>query len=333
MQYSPFIDTRLIYVTFTWVRIWFPTDLYVWKYRDDFSFQLHNTHPTHNALLGELSVIYRTLLAVHPTDERLINLAPVVALARTFNAHVDVLIVSALTAVPTMIVSQVPNRVWGETIAEMARKCEERSDAVSEYFANEGVGVSVDVQAQQISLLDKSIAKAAVCCDLVVMQRNESLVSGVAGHALEGALFDAGKPVLVLDHNTNEAPIKPDLALIAWDGSREVARAIHHSVPMLREAISVQAFAIDENKKDDLRNSMKALSRQLSRHDIKLDTRLVPREGQFISDALVNHVTDTGPSLLVMGAYGQTRMREFVFSGTTRAALTHDMNTALLLAH
>jgi len=278
-------------------------------------------------------VNYRTLLAVHTTDEPLKNLAPVITLARTFNAHVDILIVSALSAVPTMLLSQVPSRVWSETMEEIANKSQDRADDVREYFKNEGISVSIDVDAQQIGLLEKTIAKAAVYCDLVVMPAHESVISGVSGHTIKGALFAAGKPMLVLKQHSIEALAKPDQVLIAWDGSREAALAVHHSLPMLRKASHVQAFAIDENNKEELRNCLKALNGQLSRHDIKLDTRLVPCDGQFVSHVFIEYVNSRNPSLLVMGAYGHTRMREFLFSGTTRVALTHDMNTALLLAH
>ncbi len=276
---------------------------------------------------------YKTILAIHSTDESITKLAPVVTLARTFDAHVDVLIISALTAMPPIIAMEVPSKVWREALTDLAKRCEECSDKVRSYFADEGVGVSVTVRAQQTSLINNAIATAAVYSDLVTMHRNESLVSGVSGHALEGALFDAGKPVLIFDQDAKEAPDKPEHALIAWDGSREVSRAVHHSLPILRETKHVQAFAIAQGDEAEIEQSLEELRCSLFRHHVKLDTMLIPREGQSTANAIIRFVNEQHPTLLIMGAYGQSKLREFVFSGTTRAALTHEMNTALFVAH
>lgn len=276
---------------------------------------------------------YKTILAIHPTDEPLTNLAPVIALAHKFDSHVDVLIMSAMSAMPPIIAMEVPSQVWSEALTTMTERCEERAQAVRGFFADEGIGVSVTVKAQQTAQVDNAIATTAVYCDLVVMQRNESLVSGIIGQALEGALFEAGKPVLIVDHHTNQAPVTPELAFIAWDGSREAARAVQHSLPLLRNAQYVQVFSIAKSDTTESDKSMRRLSRHLARHNVTLDTRSVPNDGQSTAKALKRYVDEQRPALLVMGAYGHSRLRELVFSGSTRAVLTHDMNTTLLLSH
>ena len=120
--------------------------------------------------------------------------------------------------------------------------------------------------------------------------------------------------------------------MIAWDGSREAANAVHHSLAFLKQARSVYAFSIEEVAKSDLRQSLKSLSRQLTHHAITTQSRLLQADGGTTSQTLIEYVNKCEPDLLVMGAYGHSRLRELIFSGTSRAALDQ-LKVPILLAH
>lgn len=275
---------------------------------------------------------YKTLLAVHPTDDSVSTLKPIAAMARQFNAHLDVIILSALYPLPTFIVAENPNYAWSESLSDLTRKSEDRAQEISELLESENIEFTTDIEAQQVGQIAKAVAVPALTADLVVLNRNSSLLTGLMAQALEGALFAAGKPVLVLDDPLNVIPAQPDHVMIAWDGSREAAHAVHHGLGFLKCARSVHAFSIDETGKEEMKRGLKPLTRQLAHHGIKIESRRIPAEGRFTSHALIDHVNVHNPDLLIMGAYGHTRLRELIFSGVTRSAL-NQLKTPLLMAH
>lgn len=276
---------------------------------------------------------YKTLLALHLAQDAPGNLAPVVALARAFTAHIDALVLDTVSPIPTMTYALGPDVAWSESFGEVIRHTDERADAVRKYLDGESVDADVKAETLQLGLVDDTIATAALCTDLVIAPGSASLVTGLLGSALEGALFKAGKPVLVLGRHDAAPPIEPSEAMIAWDGGREAARAVHESLPFLQQATTVRAMIIEEQgHASELERSVQHLSRYLARHGVEIEIDRVAPAGRYLAHAFVEHVTRRSPELLVMGAYGHTRIRERLFSGATRAALT-ELETPLFLAH
>lgn len=275
---------------------------------------------------------YKTLMAIHLTDDPVSNLVPIASLARHFNAHLEVVILSALYPLPTMIMAQQHSLVWSESLPELLSKSEMRARQVHQFLETENIEFSTDIEAQQIGLMGKAVAGPALTSDLVILNRDASLISGIMAQSLEGVLFDAGKPVLVLGETVSNMPNVPEKVMIAWDGSREAARAVHHALGFLKEADTVKVFAIEESGKDQIKQSLKRLTRQLSHHGIEIESRILQSSGHDISRTLIEHVSESDSDLLVMGAYGRRRLREIVFSSATRAAL-NKLKGTVLLAH
>ncbi|MEE9322210.1 MAG: universal stress protein [Granulosicoccus sp.] len=152
-------------------------------------------------------------------------------------------------------------------------------------------------------------------------------------HALQGAIQSAGKPALILVGRHQEPPSDPGKVIIAWDEVPQAARAVHHSLPLLKRAQEVEILTISE--KNDKENGLKratSLKTWLLRHGINAAARTESREGQFVSHVLVDQVNRSRANLLVMGAYSHTRASERLFAGATHAALT-ELETPLLLSH
>jgi len=280
---------------------------------------------------------YKTLLALHAGDDPPSHLAPVAALARAYGAHVDVRVLNLVTPIPTMTYIQDPKVESHESYRYILEETEKVGSEVRRFLEAEKIGHHVTAEAQPPGLIGRSAAKAALYADLVVLSgTSSSLVSGLMGYALEGALFDAGKPVLVLgegDVQGDDMPIvSPSDVMIAWDGGREAARAVQQSLPILKAASVVRAMIIEEGEDRELETSVEALGPYLLRHGVDILIERVAPAGQFISHALVEQVTKCRPDLLVMGAYGHSRLRERLFAGATRAAL-NDLSRPLFLAH
>jgi len=275
---------------------------------------------------------YKTLMALQLCDDALSNLKPVAAMAKQLDAHLDVKILSALLPLPTLIVSENPNYAWSESLSDLTRKCKDQARQISDLLEADDIEFTTDIEAQQVGQVGKTVARPALTTDLVILNRTSNLLEGAMAQALHGALFSASKPVLVLGDQTEPIVSKPKRVMIAWDGSKEAASAVHHGLGFLKCADVVQAFYVEDSDPLDAKQSLKALARHLSHHDVTIEYRSVAPNGRTTSHALVDHVNENMPDLLIMGAYGHTRFHELVFSGATRAAL-RQVKSTMLLAH
>jgi nucleotide-binding universal stress UspA family protein len=179
--------------------------------------------------------------------------------------------------------------------------------------------VPFDVVRSEAEPVD-ALAKAARLADLVIVSR----ASGLAGDLA----LSSRTPVLALGEKT-VLPSPLASACIAWDGGDEAACALRHAVPLLAGCPSVKVITVAE--KPGGFPPTEAL-RYLSRHGIKAELDELPRRGST-EETLDVAVSRTGADVLVMGAYGKSRMREYLFGGVTRYFLDKQDGPALLLAH
>lgn len=151
--------------------------------------------------------------------------------------------------------------------------------------------------------------------DLVVMARDEELSSDL----ITGVLVRSGRPLLL-------APEKPvDImgrkVAIAWKATAEAARALTAASPILSKAGSVAILSVAENGDDTDRLSTEYLANQLAWYGRKPDVRVCHSPQVWTSQALLNMAYDCDADLLVMGAYGHSRVKEFIFGGVTKDLL------------
>ena len=123
--------------------------------------------------------------------------------------------------------------------------------------------------------------------------------------------------------------------LVCWNESVQSAHAVSAALPLLTKAERVVVIGVHENNgstADALKEGLHETGRLLSRHAIEAETQFVPAEGRLAPDVIASIATARRASLLVMGAYGRSRMREVVFGGCTRHFVS-DESFAVLLAH
>ena len=137
-------------------------------------------------------------------------------------------------------------------------------------------------------------------------------------------------PVLALPRDTKalvfEAP-----AMVAWNGSTEAAHALRAAIPLLHGR-AVTLVAIDTGDADADGFPATDALRYLSRHGIHGELKTVARGADAVGERLVAEAAAMSAGLLVMGAFGRSRLRETLFGGVTRHLLSHS-RTPLLLAH
>jgi nucleotide-binding universal stress UspA family protein len=120
--------------------------------------------------------------------------------------------------------------------------------------------------------------------------------------------------------------------LVAWNGSREATRAVHDALPLLRRAEQVTVLSIDPDPAAERRLPGAHVSRHLTRHGVTVQSPTITGADGAVGDLLLSYVADHDIDLIVMGAYGHTRLREVVLGGATRTLLRH-MTVPVLMSH
>lgn len=195
-------------------------------------------------------------------------------------------------------------------------------EALAEAFAGRlsNDDVPFDVAQYETQPVD-AMAAAARLADVAIVSRD----CGFAGDLAVAARC----PVLVLNP---KAPLRLPLAAacIAWDGGDQAAAALRGAIPLLEGCRNLHVLTVTGEEPDSF-PATDAL-RYLSRHGLKAELHELRRNGS-VEETLADEAIRLGAQLMVMGAYGHSRVREFLFGGVTRYFLEEKNAPPLLLAH
>ena len=138
----------------------------------------------------------------------------------------------------------------------------------------------------------------------------------------EYVLLNCTRPVLVLPRSGTSADIGRSVT-VAWNGSAEAVRAITSAIPLLKQAGRVDLVVFNADGEPDVHGDDPGadMALFLARHGIKVNV-IAAKSGRDDGDALLSFAADSGADLIVMGAYGHSRFREFLLGGMTRTALS-----------
>jgi len=166
---------------------------------------------------------------------------------------------------------------------------------------------------------------------MVISQDDES--PAVGGGFADYVVMDCGRPVLIVPYIGAPAPLDGTV-VVAWNGSRESARAVNDALPLLLMAQQVDVLVIDPDDTPlyDAALPGADLCEHLARHGLKVEAKVNRGAGGSAGDQLLSHVADVSANLVVMGAYGHSRLREMVLGGVTRHMLQH-MTVPVLMSH
>jgi len=137
----------------------------------------------------------------------------------------------------------------------------------------------------------------------------------------ESIIFGSGRPVLLLPQRSRTRELALDTIVIAWDGSRSAARAVADSLHLLERAKKVRVVTALNEKELDSESPAAELSKYLTRRGIDATPDCIDAAGRRIGEILSSYLTANQADLLVMGAYGHSRLREFILGGATRSVL------------
>lgn len=172
--------------------------------------------------------------------------------------------------------------------------------------------------------------------DLMVLGQHE--VDGdhrpdLPANWVESVLVHSGKPALVVPYVGVER-LPGQTVLVAWKDSRESARALAASMPFLQRAKQVHVATWQNDSDQDPREpaSSVQLERYLARHGVSAQFHRHGRNTPRVGELVLSLAAETDSDLIVMGAYGHSRAREWVLGGVTRTLLD-SMTVPLLMCH
>lgn len=149
---------------------------------------------------------------------------------------------------------------------------------------------------------------------------------------LDGVLFASGRPVYVVPY-VGRIDVKTRKAVIAWDGGTKAVRAANDAIPLLQGRSDAIVLVInpDDHHSAHGDNPGTKIAAHLERHGIKTSVDCHTVKDVNPDTVILNYLADTGADLLIMGAYGHSRLREKAFGGTTNTIL-HQMTTPVFMS-
>jgi nucleotide-binding universal stress UspA family protein len=253
-----------------------------------------------------------------------------ISVATTFEAH---MLGVAFAYVPTIgrSVAQTMALLMeqeGEASERVAQAAADRFDAAA---SRAGVSAATHVFTATLPGALDVFGPLARRFDISVVGQPEPNKIAPEDLIIEAALFDSGRPVIVVPY-IHKHPLKLDRVMVCWDGSREAARALADAMPLLAcaRAVDVVVVTTERAKSDEIPGA--DIAQMLAHHGLKVELQRIAASGSDIANIILNHAADTAADLIVMGAYGHSRLREFVLGGTTRVMLT-SMTVPVLMSH
>ncbi len=180
------------------------------------------------------------------------------------------------------------------------------------------------VQVEWREVLDsptRSLAKMARLADIIVTGSTRGASTGDIYRAVDpgSVVLQTGRPVLVAADGAQRMPAKK--AVVAWKDTREARRAVVDAVPLFSLAEEVIVVTIDREPDEGIREGVADVAAFLACHGVKARKEIIETKDE--SGTLVEFVTSTHADLVVSGAYGHSRVREWVLGGVTRSLLDH----------
>jgi nucleotide-binding universal stress UspA family protein len=195
------------------------------------------------------------------------------------------------------------------------------------------IGVAADVRLEIVDFPDAAdiFGHFARRFDLSIVGQANADVVGPQELIIEAALFQSGRPVVVVPYIQKNG-LTLNRVLVCWDGGRQAARAIADALPFLHRAKAVEVVVVATKpfKRDDSPGA--DIARLLAHHALNVDFKRLVTGGSDVANGILFYAADVSADFVVMGGYGHSRLRELVLGGATRGVLS-SMTIPTLVSH
>jgi nucleotide-binding universal stress UspA family protein len=254
-----------------------------------------------------------------------------ISIAETFEAHVGAVAFSYEPVIPPTVMGGIPASLIDEQRADNEKAA---AGALAKFdAAAKRAGVSFESRIVGASLAGAADTFGAMArrFDLSVIAQAEPDKIAPEELIAEGALFGSGRPIVVVPY-IQKTGLKLDRVMVAWDASRNAARAIADAMPFLAKAASIDVVIVasERPKSDEVAGA--DIGHHLARHGLKVEVKRIVATDTDIANTILSHAADSSADFIVMGGYGHSRLREFILGGATRGILS-SMTVPVLMSH
>jgi len=258
-------------------------------------------------------------LVGEPSEQATAAIDKCVAVAGDFGARVVALAIEQDIQVrPQAISPDLDNTEMTEAVRSVtdARGLLRAFDSAAVRF---GVRNEQTLQRLPASDIADTLADHARLADLSLLPMKQD---GSSEKLAERLLFGSGRPVLICpEERAADLSVAFNDVLIAWDHSAPAARAVADALPLLQSATTVRIITATDSKMPREVSSGSALVAHLAEHGIKAGFEAVKIDGSSVGKVFEAHVRSHATDLLVMGAYGHSRLNEIIWGGATKTVI------------
>lgn len=253
------------------------------------------------------------------------------AIARASKAHLTVTIAAARVSVPfspvgSWFASPMVNHLNHQTMT----KAEEVADDARAKATAAGITADIRVVFDHVENVAEKAIRSARLSDLIVVDQSRGRLD-TTGILFEAALFQTGRPLIIA------SPRKPiftsvKAVTIAWDGSAHASRAVGDAIALFQDIETAHIISISGEKDLSSTASGADLAASLARKGLKATVETLDSKGVTVGSVIDTYAARVGSDLTIMGGYGQSRLREFIFGGAT-IELTQSSIVPLFMAY
>lgn len=252
-------------------------------------------------------------------------------LATQYDARLSALFVVPDYFVPSYVEAQVSADVIAQINDQARQQAEETMEKVRQQVT--GSGRSLDAYVEDGNIIN-CLNDYARYTDLLILGQSQpddpdNMSEALADHLV----IEGGSPCMVVPYIGCRQTLG-NRVLLAWNESRESARALKDALPLLKQAHMVSVLMIKPKSHDEKQTEQqkKVLLGYLADHGIDASINLCIDSQHNTGDIILAESIDNDIDLIVMGAYGHSRLREIVLGGATRQLL-QQMTVPIFISH
>jgi len=254
-----------------------------------------------------------------------------VSIAATFDAHIAGIAFVYDPILPLSIAGYLPAEQAEKLQRDTVAATKAAIDRFAAASARAGVSAEPLTLATGLASASEQFGRIARRFDLSIVGQAEPETSGVESMIIEAALFESGRPVIVVPY-IQKGALKLERVMVCWDGSRAATRAIADAMPLLERAGRVEVVVIADERGKQHEIVGADMGQHLARHGLDVEVERIVAGDVDVADMLLSHAADADTDFIVMGGYGHARLREFVLGGATRNIL-RSMTAPVLMSH
>ncbi|WP_018237648.1 universal stress protein [Ensifer sp. BR816] len=263
---------------------------------------------------------FKTILAVVGVSQTDRDLKVAADISDQVSAHLSAFIVGFAPQPTSRYATLAP--AWFEQRERNLQALGESAKTARDQLSKRGISFDVDSIYAEVAGVTYDIGERALYADLILLGPSAFQDADLKQQIIDGGLFQSGRPVLLIPPACTPT-LKPKTVLLAWDSRAQSAHAAREALELMANANSVHVTMVDPAA--TLRTSGDEpgadVAAYLARHGIDVTVDTLPSASRTVVEVLQRHAVDVAADIIVMGAYGHSRLREVVFGGVTRSML------------